>query len=112
MDRKKQSRNSLFRLKLISRATPQEIIFRDFLESKGISFIFQKGFLSPFHRIVDFYIKKYRLIVEIDGGYHENTTSFDQEKDKTWRRFRTLRIKNSQVDDGTFKKIFEAFVAQ
>jgi very-short-patch-repair endonuclease len=106
-----QRRNNKYRNELKNKATKQELIFKNYLEEKRIKFIFQKGFLKPFHRIVDFYIKRYRLIVEIDGGYHKDIAEKDKYKDKTWRRFKTLRILNEQVDNGTYKKIFENFIS-
>ncbi len=51
---KLQSRNSKFRLELINRITPTEKIVKDWLEENKIRFMFQKGFLKPFSRIVDF----------------------------------------------------------
>ena len=102
-----QRRNFIYRLELKKKATKQELIFKSYLEELGIKFMFQKGFLKPFHRIVDFYIKKYHLIVEIDGGYHGNIPDKDSYKDEVWGRFRTLRILNDQVDNATYKNIFK-----
>jgi len=112
MDRDTQARNSKFRLQLAKKATKQELVFKSYLEELGISFIFQKGFLKPFHRIADFYVKKYRLIIEIDGGYHKDIAEKDFYKDEVWRKlkFRTLRILNEQVDNGTYKNIFQNFI--
>lgn len=112
MDKATQSRNSKYRLQLKKKATKQELIFKEYLGELGIKFIFQKGFLKPFHRIADFYIKKYRLIVEIDGPYHQDTVEKDFYKDEVWRklRFRTLRILNEQVDNGTYRNIFQNFI--
>ena len=113
-DRLKQARNSRYKIELKRKATKQELVFKKYLEDNNIKFIFQKGFLEPFHRIVDFYIKKYRLIVEIDGLYHEDIAEKDFYKDEVWRKlkFRTLRILNEQVDNGTYKNIFQNFIAK
>ena len=113
MDREKQRRNSKYRNDLKKKATPQEIVFKRFLESNGVKFIFQKGFLQPFHRIADFYIKKFRLIVEIDGGYHKECALKDRIKDDIWakRRFRTLRILNEDVDNGNYVRLFQECVS-
>ena len=112
MEKATQRNNSKYRLELKKKATKQELIFKKFLEENHIKFIFQKGFLKPFHRIVDFYIKKYRLIIEIDGGYHKNCIAKDSYKDKIWLKlkFRTLRISNEDVDNGKFKIIFTNFI--
>ena len=107
----RQNRNSRFRLELKKKATPEELIFKEFLDYTGEKYIFQKGFLKPYHRICDFYIKKYRLIVEIDGGYHSLTKEKDALKDYHWRRFRTLRLTNEQVLDGSYAQLFYEFIA-
>jgi very-short-patch-repair endonuclease len=109
---KTQRNNSIYRIKLKENPTKQELVFKNYLESIGVKFIFQKGFLSPFHRIVDFYIKKYRLIVEIDGGYHAECLAKDLKKDQIWSnlRFKTLRILNEDVDNGNYKQIFNSFI--
>ncbi len=109
-----QKRNSKFRLELKKKATKQELIFKEFLEKRRIKFIFQKGFLKPYHRICDFYIKKYRLIVEIDGGYHQDfwAKRSDERKDKVWSRFKTLRLLNQEVENGSYINIFESLCPQ
>jgi very-short-patch-repair endonuclease len=106
----KQNRNFIFRKQLTEKATSQELIFKEYLEQKNIYFKFQKGFLKPFHRIVDFYLPKLRMIVEIDGGYHKGIIMKDEYKDKIWSRFRTLRILNEDVDNGNYISIFEEFI--
>lgn len=100
--RQTQRKNSFYRSNLIKKATRQEIIVKNYLDSKGVKYIFQKGFLKPFHRIVDFYIPSMRLIIEIDGLYHQYTKDKDELKDKLWSRFKTLRITNEQVDSGDY----------
>lgn len=105
-----QKRNSRFREELKKKPTKQEKVFKEFLDKEGIKYIFQKGFLKPYHRICDFYIKKYRLIVEIDGGYHTNfwIQRSDERKDQVWSRFKTLRLLNSQIDDGSYINIWKS----
>jgi very-short-patch-repair endonuclease len=106
-----RQRNEKFRRDLIERATPQELKVKSFLESRGVHFMFQKGLLVPFHRIVDFYIpgsKTKRLIIEIDGGCHNDTKAKDANKDRSalsQRSMPTLRITNAQVDNGEFVSI-------
>ena len=112
MNIEKQQRNSRYRLELKKKATKEELIVKEYLESKKIKFIFQKGFLSPFHRIVDFYIKKGRIILEIDGGYHNNIKQKDYYKDLIWTKlkFHTIRIDNEDVINGSYKKIIDLFL--
>lgn len=97
-----QRNNSKYRSKLIVRATKEELIFKKHLEDNNIRFIFQKGFLLPFHRIVDFYIPVRKIIIEIDGGYHKNPAERmrDRWKDKRFleeRGMKTIRINNEDV---------------
>lgn len=102
-----QVRNSIYRIDLKQRATETERIVMEFLESENVRFMFQKGFFKPFHRIVDFYLPKRRIIIEIDGGYHAQVAALDAKKDRSAlaRGFRTLRITNEQVLCGDFKAI-------
>ena len=44
--------------------------------------------------IADFYAPSVRLIVEVDGGYHEHRVSADERRDRKLARagYRTLRV--------------------
>lgn len=102
MNKDTQRNNFKYRRQLINRATKEELIFKNWLEKNNIKFMFQKGFLLPFHRIVDFYIPKKKIIIEIDGGYHKNPAENmkDRWKDKRFfedRGMKTFRIKNEEV---------------
>lgn len=79
-----------------------EIIFERKLQELGYNYISQFAFL--FHGIggiSDFYIKKLRLYVEIDGGYHleEDQKQTDRVKDFVYRKTnnRILRLTNNQA---------------
>lgn len=52
--------------------------------------------------IADFYLEKVRLIIEIDGKYHDTPKQiyFDTLRDRFFRarRIKTVRIKNEQVE--------------
>ncbi len=53
-----------------------------------------------FGYIVDFWCPKRKLVVEVDGGYHdESQRQWDERRDAMLRRHgvRTLRFKNEQV---------------
>lgn len=84
-------------------ATPEELYLKELLDALNVDYIFQKGFLSgDFFCIVDFYLPKYKLCIEIDGGYHttEKQKKRDWAKDKylkETRRFRVLRLTNEEV---------------
>lgn len=104
------AKNSAYRKTLAKKPTEAELVFKAYLEECEIKFIFQKGFITPFHRIADFYLKKHSLIIEIDGGYHytEETKRKDEYKDKMWkekRGMKTLRITNEEVFNEKFKEI-------
>lgn len=101
------ARNSIYRLQLKNRATKEEIIFGNYLQSIGVSFKFQKGFIVPFHRIADFYLPHIETIVEIDGGYHDAIKERDLHKDRVWlnqRGIKTVRFKNESIINQSFKE--------
>lgn len=93
-------RNYKYKKELAKKATYHEKLFYLLLKHHEQKFIFQKGFLKPFHRIVDFYIPNKKLIIEIDGEYHKDTVEKDRIKDEMWAKkgYQTLRITNKQVD--------------
>lgn len=104
----RHAKNSLYSSELKERATLPELIVYNYLTSKGIYFMFQKGFLKPFHRIVDFYLPKPKnIIIEVDGGYHKDTVEKDFYKDLVWKQkgFKTIRITNEEVESGDFSKL-------
>lgn len=89
MDLEKQARyRRLFSYKqsLTDRATPAERKFEELLKELGISYRFQKGVFTTDavsgkrrFRIIDFYITRCRLGIEIDGPNHH--THMGKEKD-------------------------------
>jgi len=102
--------NSLYRRILKDSPTKAELIVQIYLEKIGVRAIFQKGFLKPFHRIVDFYIPSLMLIIEVDGNSHRKTRKNDRIKDERWfneRDMDTLRITNQQVYSGKFKEMLD-----
>lgn len=86
--------------------TEAEALFEQFLIKNNIPYKKQKGFLAKTNRrfyIVDFYIPKpVKLVIEIDGPYHQNQLTYDQERDEYFRKIRkidVLRIPNESVQD-------------
>ncbi len=72
-----KSRLLKYRSRLVKRSTGAEIKFKELLDRYGISYKFQKGVRTrdPLtgekrFRILDFYITRCRIGIEIDGGYH------------------------------------------
>ena len=55
--------------------------------------------LGPF--IVDFYCHAAGLVVELDGGYHQQQAEYDEVRDQVLaaRGLRVLRIRNQEVID-------------
>lgn len=99
-----QKRNHIFLREERRQPTPAEITVGCWLAVLQIPFIYQKGFLKPFHRIVDFYLPKGKIIIEVDGKIHDKLKRKDKVKDITFlrdRRFRTLRYKNQEVEEWT-----------
>ena len=100
-----QSRCSKFRAELLNRQTPSELKFAKMLQEHEIAFIPQKAFCSKgMSCIVDFYLPKYKLCVEIDGPYHFEDDQFekDQHRDRYLtftRRLGVLRIPNRMCED-------------
>lgn len=99
----KQKRNNIFRAQLIKKATKEELIFKKLLDKMNIRYIFQKGFIKGFnHCIVDFYLPRRRLCIEIDGPYHDSPKQKirDASRDKYLtdkRKFRVIHFKNEEI---------------
>lgn len=49
--------------------------------------------------IADFYIPRWKLIIEVDGKYHENQVEYDEKRDANLARigFKTIRFTNNRV---------------
>ena len=66
--------------------------------------------------IADFYCRALRLIVEIDGPYHETQKIYDQARDEILNDlgYNILRIKNEQINEGIRNAlhIISEFIAQ
>ena len=99
-----QSRCSKFRAELLSRQTPSELKFAKMLQEHEIAFIPQKGFTSQgMTCIVDFYLPKYKLCIELDGGYHFEQEQIKKDENRDYyltkiRRFAVARIPNKMCE--------------
>lgn len=101
----RMSKNIQYVRELKNKPTEAEVVVGDWLWNNNYHFTFQKGFLTPFHRISDFYLATKKLIIEVDGGYHLEATQKDKVKDDAFLRERglkTIRITNDEVFDGSF----------
>lgn len=83
-------------------ATEAELHFKSVLESNGIEYIFQnpcivKGRVC----IMDFFLPKHRICIEIDGGYHMSTEQLisDKARDHSMALcgILTIRFTNEEV---------------
>ena len=74
---------------LIKKATDSEKTMYKYLFYRGIEFEFQKvfyiskGYVIEKFYIADFYFKKAKLIVELDGGYHDTIEQIELDKKRT-----------------------------
>ena len=101
----KEKQKTLFKRKdnLIKNATKSELIFKELLDNNNIYYMFQKGFIQgKNYVIVDFYLPKLKLCIELDGGYHETEKQIKRDLNKdnyliNERKFKVLRIKNEDV---------------
>ena len=83
--------------------TPAERQFKAILERKKFNFTFQKVIKTKKkYRIVDFYLEDYKIVVEVDGGYHEAP---DQQK-ADWERTIALEKAGHKVIRFTNEEVF------
>ena len=73
-----------------------------YLYDKKIKFIHQAPFVfSGKIYFADFYLPEYRLVIEVDGSYHNGDEQFkyDRERDHQFEsmKIRTMRISNSET---------------
>lgn len=105
--KEKQRKLSFYKKALIKKATEGEKIFIEKCQYYGINYVFQKGFIAGNgFCIADFYLPQYRLVVEIDGKYHDTPKqrTRDHFKDEYYkkRRLNILRIKEEDVESFSF----------
>lgn len=95
--------------------TRYENIMKRKLTRAGFKYVFQKAFFNEYYFcIVDFFLRKHRLIIEIDGKYHDEYEQ--RKKDRGHNKFLSsmgfvvIRIKNEDVEKITnseLKKIIK-----
>jgi very-short-patch-repair endonuclease len=82
--------------------TREEAIIWEFVRRNNLGFKFLKQ--KPISRfIMDFYCPQLLLAIEIDGGYHEKRTNYDEGRDLILgqRQIVTLRYLNEDVIKNT-----------
>lgn len=107
-----KERAESFRTRLVKNQTDSEKKFKAILKMLGIHYDFQKIlYTERSFYIVDFYLPDYGIVIEVDGGYHEEE---DQKiKDKMRDAVvmaqvkRVYRFKNEEIEntDKVVKKI-------
>lgn len=99
--------------KLKDNPTFYEIVFKEWLDEKGIAYRFQEPLVHG--AIVDFYLPEFKMAVEIDGRQHKDDQHrvYDSKRDAKIRRetgCRLIRIENPYVRDRVYlMKLFHAF---
>lgn len=74
----RQERAETFREDLIKKQTQSEKLFKAYLKSLDIAYMFQKIFYTEkSFRIVDFYLPQCNVVIEIDGKYHDDNKVSD-----------------------------------
>lgn len=108
----KQRLASKYKKELRKKATPQEKKVHAILKVHFPSVQFQKSFLTgPSIIIVDFFIPRRGVVIEIDGNHHYNGEQAfkDRQRDAYLRKrgFKVIRVKNREIDTIDFKTLVE-----
>jgi very-short-patch-repair endonuclease len=100
----KRSKNSRYARNLRANPTHSEVVFKSKIQGLSLGKVmFQKGFISKgLHCIVDFYLPDYKLVIEIDGAYHNNDKQIEKDKHRDiyltkTRHFNLIRMTNEQA---------------
>jgi very-short-patch-repair endonuclease len=76
----------------------EKVIWEHILKNKKTGYLFLRQ--KPLFRfIADFYCSELALVIEIDGGSHNNKKGFDESRDKFFKQIgiKTIRFTNDQV---------------
>ncbi len=99
LDRRKELRKN---------QTPQEEKLWWYLKDKRLGVKFRRQH-SVSGYILDFYCKKKKLIIELDGGVHgtKEAKEYDEVRDKFFKEleYKVLRFKNSEIEKDIKKVI-------
>lgn len=92
--------------KLTKNATRAEKKLLYFLKSERLDFEFQRIFYyDSSYFIADFYLPKYKLVIEVDGGYHDTDAQniLDEKRTNILKQIcgvkSVLRISNNETDN-------------
>ena len=88
---------------LLNKPTECELLYKKYLKDNKIKFEFQKIIYNKegsFY-IVDFYIPVFKLIIEIDGGYHKTPEQDLKDRHRSFELrsmgYHLIRITNEEV---------------
>lgn len=86
--------------RMTNKPTKAEQVFKECLDRHQVNYVFQKmKFKKGIKRIFDFWIRFHKIIVEIDGGYHNQ--AFDVNRDKQilqlFPKYKIIRFSNDEV---------------
>lgn len=93
-----------FRSDLIKKQTRSEARMKVVLKELNVKYEFQKIFYTEksFY-IVDFYLPEYNVVIEVDGGYHNDKEQKVKDNNRTLKLTEDInhvyRIKNESVDN-------------
>jgi len=92
----------LFIRRLHRRFTHAEGIMSNILYHLGLRYLFQYQFKRGHFKIyvADFYIPRYNLVVEVDGGYHSDRKDYDQKRSsflESTYSVKVIRFTNSEI---------------
>lgn len=85
----RQRNINYYRAKLLLSITPEELIFKSYLDNLKIIYTEQKIFFAPGvtkygkQYIADFYLPDHKTVVEIDGGHHSHTAQAKKDFSRT-----------------------------
>lgn len=90
------------RKKLVKTRTSEEQIFEHILNEAGIHYEIQKYIrVKKRMSFPDFFIPKGKILVEIDGEYHneKKQKEWDEYKERQWRkqRYKVVRFTNDEI---------------
>lgn len=107
---KRTAYSEKFKNGLREKATKAELSFKGNLDAYEIEYEFQKEVITRKSFIVaDFYIPSLKLMVELDGGYHNDKEQKkkDRQKDIEYHNngFNVLRMMNEQVNSFDFDQL-------
>lgn len=93
-----------FKKNLKKSATPSELKLIKLLTEAGVNFEFQKViYVNPKFIILDFYLPKAKVIIELDGGQHfkDDTLAIDKNRDSYLKKqgLKVLRLSNNKAND-------------